>query len=86
MLSEDEFVEICEGLSNKVREVFHDQKFPIIMAVLGKVAGEMVYEMQETPSNEGSAEIIARLLCSVKLSYDMTKEAEETLPEGGTTH
>lgn len=89
MLSEDkikEFVMTCEGLTNKVREVFDQQDFPVIMAVLGKIVGEMIYEMQITPNDEEAIEHMERFASSVKLAYAIVKEHEEQLPEGGVTH
>ena len=89
MHSEEEVRQIidkCTELTNKVREVFDGQEYPVIMAVLGKVTGEMVFSMQVEPNDAEAAEILAKHMYMLKLSYKITKESEEKLPEGGVTH
>lgn len=81
-----QIIEKCTELTNKVMEVFDGEEYPVIMAVLGKVTGEMAYSMQIEPSDAEAAEILAKYMYTVKLAYKLIRDGEAQMPEGGVTH
>jgi hypothetical protein len=79
------FAEV-EEVTNKVRDVFEGRNFGIIMTALSRISGEMIYDMQETPSDEGAEDLLNKLQITTRAAYAMAKYSAETREEDEPLH
>ena len=75
------FIKECEVLNEIVDEAMNDKRLTVCIAVLTKLVGELIHELQDDPTDaKEGMELIDRAKESIVMSYTMTQAASDDTP------
>lgn len=80
-MSDDEFVKECEALDDAIYEAMDGKSAVVCIAVLTKLVGEVLFEMQYDPADHAEGQdLLERARQSILDSYTTSRDDAEGLP------
>lgn len=70
----DTFMQQCMALDDTMNEMMDGQDLTVCIAVLTKLVGELLYDMQDDPTNkEEATDMIRKTMTSITMSYEVCR-------------
>ena len=70
----DTFMQQCMALDDAMNEMMEGQDLTVCIAVLTKLVGEVIYDMQDdTASKEEATDLIRKAMTSITMAYEVCR-------------